>query len=159
MIDDLLKTLLEFIKALDKLAQQREVVKKGKGELAGADVAYSYTVRYLSPYARPKRYLSPYARPKASPTKDAEKPLVDVFDMGDHIVVVALMPNVKEEDLKFRIDDNTLKITSNIAGTKVLKEIPIPKDSEVDKILNASFKNGVLEIRLRKKPQTSKDKG
>jgi len=148
MFDDLLKTLLEFIRALDELAQ-REVVKKGKGELAGADVVYSYTVRYLSPYARPK----------ASPTKDVEKQLVDVFDRGDHIVVVAFMPNVKEEDLKFRIDDGTLKITSNVAGTKVLKEISIPKDSEVDKILNASFKNGVLEIRLRKKPRTSKDKG
>jgi HSP20 family molecular chaperone IbpA len=146
--DDLLKGLLEFIRALDELAQ-REVVKKGKGELMGADVAYSYTVRYLSPYARPR----------APPTKDAEKPLVDVFDRGDHIVVVALMPNVKEEDLKFRIDGDTLKITSNMAGTKVLKEISIPKDSEVDKILNASFKNGVLEIRLRKKLRTSKDKG
>jgi HSP20 family molecular chaperone IbpA len=146
--DDLLKGLLEFIRTLDELAQ-KEMVKKGKGELMGADVTYSYTVRYLSPYARPR----------APPTKDEEKPLVDVFDRGDHIVVVALMPNIREEDLKFRIDGNTLKIASNMAGARILKEISIPKDSEVDKILSASFKNGVLEIRLRKKIRTSKDKG
>jgi HSP20 family molecular chaperone IbpA len=161
--DDLLKDLREFTKTLDELAQ-RKMVKKGKGKLMGADVTYSYTVKYLSPYARPR-----------DPLTKAGKPLVEVFDRGDHIVVVAFMPNIKEEDLKFRIDGDTLKITSNIAGSKVLKEISIPKDSRVDKILNTSFKNGILEIRLgkkrnwklvnhylqllRKKLRTSKDKG
>jgi len=146
--DELLKGLREFIRALDELAQKEVVEKRGKGKLMGADVTYSYTVRYLSP-----------ARPRAPPAGGVEKPLVDVFDRGDHIVVVALIPNVKEEDLKFRIEGDTLEITSNKAGTKILKKVSIPNDSEVDKILDASFKNGVIEIRLRKKLRTSKDKG
>jgi HSP20 family molecular chaperone IbpA len=162
--DDLLKGLREFTRTLNELAK-REIVKRGEGKFMGADVTYSYVVRYLSPYARPRD----------PPTKDSEKPLVEFFDRGDDIVVLAHMPNVKEEELKFRIYGDKLKIALNIAGNKVMKEMSIARDGRVDKILNASFKNGVLEIKLRKKQnwklvnhylqllrkklRTSKDKG
>jgi HSP20 family molecular chaperone IbpA len=88
----------------------------------------------------------------------AKESLVDVFDEGDCIAVVASIPNVKEEDLKFEVAVDALKISANVAGTKIEKDLSIPVGGKVDKIVGASFKNGILEIKLRKKPRTSKEK-
>lgn len=150
--DGLLRGLVNLLKALDELAEGSAEVK-GRGELMGAQVEYQYSARYLFPYAG--------ARPNiVSVEKEAREPLVDIFDRGDHISAIASIPNVKEEDLKFKIARDTITIGANVAGTKIEKEVSIPKGSEVDRVLGASFKNGVLEIRLRKKAkvQTSKVK-
>ena len=160
-VRSMLTGLVDLLKALDEMAQKGEVKKEWKkGPYA---VEYRRSVRYIRPEAgapaaeaRPRIELKP--KPLEVEAKPKE-PLIDVFDRGDHISVVASIPNVKEEDLKFEMAGDALKISADVAGTKIEKGISIPKGSEVDKILGASFKNGILEVKLRKKPRTSKEKG
>jgi len=155
-----LTDLVDLLKALDELAQKGKIKKEWKkGPYA---VEYRRSVRYIRPETgAPAAEVRPHMQLKPKPLEVEAKPesLVDVFDRGDHIAVVASMPNVKEEDLKFEVAGDALKISANVAGTKIEKDVSIPGGSEVDRILGASFKNGILEIKLRKKPRTSKEKG
>lgn len=160
-VRDMLTGLVDLLKALDELAQKGEVKKEWKkGPYA---VEYRRSVRYIRPETSvPVPEARPHIKLKPKPLEVEAKPkesLIDVFDRGDHISVVASMPNIKEEDLKFEVAGDALKISANVAGTKVEKKVSIPMSSEVDRILGASFKNGILEIKLRKKPRTSKEKG
>ncbi|MDI6884582.1 MAG: Hsp20/alpha crystallin family protein [Hadesarchaea archaeon] len=97
------------------------------------------------------------ARPPASKPKvlkagaGEQESLIDVFDEGDHILVIAYLPDTREEDLKTEIVGNTLLITANTPQGEVRKDISIPRDTEVDSIKDVSFKNGVLQIKLSKK--------
>ena len=157
----MLTGLVDLLKALDELAQEGEVKKEWKkGPYA---VEYRRSVRYIRPEAgAPAAEVRPHIELKPKPLEaeaEPKEPLVDVFDRGDHISVVASIPNVKEEDLKLEVVGDALKISANVAGTKIEREVSIPGDSGVDKILGASFKNGILEVKLRKKPRTSKEKG
>ena len=155
----LLTGLVEFLKALDELAQEGEVKKKWKkGPYA---VEYRRSVRYVRPEAGAPAEARPHIELKSKPLEVEVKPkelLIDVFDRGDYVSVVAFIPDVKEEDLKFWMAGDALKISVNVVGTRLEKEVSIPEGSEVDKILGASFKNGILEVKLRRKPRTPKEK-
>jgi HSP20 family protein len=157
----MLTGLVDFLKALDEMAREGEVKKEWrKGPYA---VEYRRSVRYIrtepdAPAAEARAPTELKPKPLEVEAKPKES-LIDVFDRGDHIAVVASMPNVKEEDLKFEVAGDVLKISANVAGTKIEKAVSIPVGGEVDKILGASFKNGILEVKLRKKPRTSKEKG
>lgn len=140
--DKLLKGFVELIKELDTLAKTRKW-KKGKATVLGADITYRYSARYLLPYDKPKSELT---------EMETSKPIIEVFDKGEYVIVTASIPNVKEEDLKCEVVNNTLKISLKSKGTSLVKEISIPENSKVDKILNVTFKNGVLDVKLRKKP-------
>ena len=137
--DRLLKSLIDLLEALDK---RGKVEIKRRGDLMGAEVEYRYSIGYLLPNAE--------AKLNSIPAEDGES-LVDVFDRGDYISLVALIPNVKEEDLRFKIDRDAIRLTVNADGNRVERELSFQKSSEVDEVLGASFKNGVLEIKLRKK--------
>jgi len=157
----MLAGLVDLLKTLDELAQRGEVRKEWKkGPYA---VEYRRSVRYIrpepgAPAAEVRSHIELKPKPLEAEAKPKE-PLIDVFDRGNHIAVVASIPNVKEEDLKFEVAGDVLKINANVAGTKIERDVSIPGGSEVDKILGASFKNGILEIKLGKKPRTSKEKG
>ena len=157
----LLSGLVDLLKTLDELAQRGEVKKEWRKGPYG--VEYRRSVRYIRPEAcAPAAEVRPHIELKPKPLGvevKPKEPLIDIFDRGDHISVVASMPNIKEEDLKFETAGNALKISANVAGTKLEREISIPGGGEVDKILGASFKNDILEIKLRKKSRTSKEKG
>jgi len=139
----LLSGLVDLLKALDELAEGSAEVE-GTGKLMGGEVKYRYSARYLFPYAE--------ARPNIVPVeKDARQPLVDIFDRGDYISVIASIPNVKEGDLKFKTTGDIIRISADVAGTRIEKEVSIPKGSDANSVLGVSFKNGILEIKLRKK--------
>jgi len=138
--DRLLKGLTALLEALDRRGR---IEVKGRRGMMGADVEYRYSVRYLTPFAETKlNRISP---------GEVEGQLIDVFDGGDYISIVALIPNIKEENLKFKVDKDTIRITANIDGEKVEKELFVQKNDEVDKVSWVSFKNGVFEVRLKKK--------
>ena len=160
-VRSMLTGLVDLLKALDEMAQKGEVKKEWKkGPYA---VEYRRSVRYILPEASaPAAEARPHIELKPKPLEveaKSKESLIDVFDRGNHISIVVSIPNVKEEDLKFEVVGDALKISADVAGTKLRKEVSIPGDSEVDKILGVSFKNCILEIKLGKKPRTPKEKG
>ena len=89
--------------------------------------------------------------PKATKPPDVVEPAVDVFDEAREIVVVAEVPGVGLNDLKLKIHGKVLSLsTKSKAGMNYRKEIELPSEVDAD-TLRTTWRNGILEIRLRKK--------
>ncbi|RLG40389.1 MAG: Hsp20/alpha crystallin family protein, partial [Thermoproteota archaeon] len=78
-------------------------------------------------------------------TEVVREPVVDVLDFGKEIVVIAEMPGVEEKDINISVDGRRLRIK----GGQYSKTIDLP--AKVDTSVRKSYKNGILEIRLKKK--------
>jgi len=92
---------------------------------------------------------------KLEPFPGGERePLIDVIDQKDAYEVVAELPGVEKEDLGLHATENSLEIkTEN--GRRFFKEVlfETPIKPETAK---ATYKNGVLSVRLKKKENEKK---
>ncbi len=80
---------------------------------------------------------------------EEREPLVDVYEEDDEIVVVAELPGVEKEDIDLNATERELVISVDTEKRKYYKRLELP--AEVDpKSAKASYKNGVLEVRLKK---------
>lgn len=79
---------------------------------------------------------------------DTREPIVDVFDEGEKMLVVAELPGVARKEIKVEVNGDVLALSTT--GTrKYAKEVLLPaaaKDEEPALTCN----NGVLEVRLEK---------
>ncbi len=92
-------------------------------------------------------------------------PAIDLFEDKDDIVIKAELPGMNKDDVEVNLSDRSLTIKGEKKKEEEIKEenyyrcersygsfvrsLELPKDVHFDKV-KASFKNGVLEIRLPK---------
>ena len=104
---------------------------------------------------KPSGQQTGFGPPKPSLTvKEEREPLVDVITEGSQIRVVAELPGVEKSDINLQCSENDLTISVDTSQRKYHKtmELPVSVDPDTPK---ASYKNGVLEIILkRQKPGT-----
>ena len=81
---------------------------------------------------------------------EVRDPIVDVFDEGDKLVVIAELPGVEERDIHFEVKDDILNLSAEANDRKYSKEVLLPSPVDADSA-EASYKNGILEIKLRKR--------
>ena len=96
---------------------------------------------------------------------DVRAPAVDVFEEKDDIVVKAEIPGMEKDNIEVNLADHRLTIKGEKKKEDEVKEedyyraersygsflrtLDLPKDVRADKV-KASFKNGILEIRMPK---------
>jgi HSP20 family molecular chaperone IbpA len=151
------ESLRDFLKLLEEMERKNEKVRNVSGETKGpfdSKAAYGYTVKLgIEKNDFPfRRGFHPRPRPlthvRSIISKNvAAEPVIDVFDEGDCISVVAQMPCVKEEDIDLKIIDNTLTITARTPEGDIERDISVSDGSDIKE---ASFKNGILEIKIKK---------
>lgn len=91
---------------------------------------------------------------------EEREPLVDVFEHEDNITIVAELPGVEKDKIKLEVSDDKRKLIIRASDTnrKYYKEVELP--AEVDpKSAKATYKNGVLEVVLKKIKTSEKKKG
>jgi HSP20 family protein len=97
--------------------------------------------------------------------RELEAPKVDLYEEKDDIVVKAELPGIDKENVEVNLSDHMLTIKGEKKKEEEIKEenyyrsersygsflrtLELPKGIQEDKV-KASFKNGVLEIRLPK---------
>lgn len=106
----------------------------------------SLSVRTLAP-SRPLSSIPPAVR------KDVERPpqrepLVDVFDEGDHLLIIAELPGVEEKDIEIEVRGDTLTLSAQSPGQRYRKEVALPCPVEGE--AKTSYRNGILQIELTK---------
>ncbi len=69
---------------------------------------------------------------------------LDIFDEKDHLLVITEIPSVKEEDISVNVKGDMLRISAG----KYLRRIPL--FYAIEDRIESTYKNGVLEIRLKK---------
>ncbi len=81
--------------------------------------------------------------------REEREPLVDAVEEERDVVVVAELPGVEKDDINLHTTEEHLTISVDTPQRKYHKELALPV--RVDpKSARASYKNGVLEVRLRK---------
>jgi len=97
------------------------------------------------------------ARPWEPPfnLKEERGPLVDVLEDGREIKVIAELPGVEKEDIKLHATERILVISVDTKERKYYKELELP--AKVDSSsAKSSYKNGVLEVELKKAEEKPK---
>ena len=95
-------------------------------------------------------------------------PVIDLYEEKEDIVVKAELPGMTKENIEVNLTDHTLTIKGEKKKEEEIKEenyfraersygsfrraLELPKDVHGDKV-KASFKNGILEVRLPKTEQ------
>ena len=159
-LEGLLSGLFDFLKTIEKLQEEGKVeTRKEFTTPSGSKGMFEYKVRVGEGLRETRLGIRPGRAPihprkvrgeEVIAPEEAEKEhLVDVFDEKDHTKVVMELPNVKEKDVSFKIKKDVLKITAKTTEGKIEKDVKVPKD--IAKIENVSFKNNILEIKLKKK--------
>jgi len=88
---------------------------------------------------------------------DEREPLVDVINCDKEIMVVVELPGVNKEDIEAEVSGDTVTVRVDTEKKRYYKEIKIPEAVKEDAI-DASYNNGVLEIKLKKiKPKKGKN--
>ncbi len=174
-VKGLLDGLWEFLRSLEEMEKKGLTEQVKRGDLEGpygSKIKYEYRTRVglgLRPGSQERFAGKPsepfYKTIKRMPTK-VIKPedikemveLVEVTETDDTIEIIVELPTVEEKDIDLKIEENALKITvKRPEGKKIEKRISIPKGSKAEKIEKASFKNGILEITLKKKKNEEKN--
>jgi len=90
------------------------------------------------------------ATEKGAVVAEVREPIVDVFDEGEKLVVIAELPGVAEKDIHLEVKDDILDLSAEAKDRKYSKEVLLPSPVDAGS-MESSYKNGILEIKLRKK--------
>ncbi|MGC8572926.1 MAG: archaeal heat shock protein Hsp20 [Caldisphaera sp.] len=88
---------------------------------------------------------------------DEIEPMVDVIDHNDEIWIVADLPGVAKENIKVNATEDKIYIKATGDMRKYSKEVELPSKIDPDSV-KATYKNGVLEIKVKKKKEEPKGK-
>jgi HSP20 family protein len=93
---------------------------------------------------------------RASAEKRGREPkhLVDILEGTDEITVVADIAGYKREDLRVRVKGERLTLVAEALDHKYRKSLNLPK-RVIPRTMRTTYKNGVLEIRLKKVEEKS----
>ncbi len=77
------------------------------------------------------------------------KPLIDIFQEGNWITIVAEIVGFNKETLKINVKDQKITLSAKSKERRYYKSLNLPK-VVIPNIMHTTFKNGVLEIKLKK---------
>ncbi len=113
-----------------------------------------------------ERKLAPWQAPEGELLEGAWSPTVDVCEDQDNVLVRADLPGLKKEDIDLSILGSTLTIKGEKKSESEVEEenyhrversyglfqrtVELPSDVDESRV-DASYKNGVLEVKLPKK--------
>jgi len=81
--------------------------------------------------------------------REEREPLVDAMEEDKDVVIVAELPGVEKDNINLHATEDHLTISVDTPERKYHKDLSLP--AKVDpKSAQASYKNGVLEVRLKK---------
>jgi len=159
LVGGLFKGLEKFIDLAEKVEEAGGKIEK-KGEIRGKEGKvrgiYGFSIGTLE--GRPKiqtfgNIKTVKEKEKAKPEfkiTETREPIVDVFDEKDHILVVVELPGINEREIKTSLKGDILILEAGgEEKRKYYKEILLPAKVDFEQ-KETNFKNGILEIKLKK---------
>jgi len=151
-----------MFKGLERLVELASKLKEAGGEMnkegevdlshlkKGMKAVYGFTVKSA---VGGKPVVEPFGNVKQTPkgpTVDEERePMTDVFDEKEEVKIYAEMPGVNEADIKVEVKGDILDVAARSSDRKYHKEVLLPASVKAG-TLASSYKNGILEIRIKK---------
>ncbi|VVB86731.1 Uncharacterised protein [uncultured archaeon] len=147
------ESLRDFLKILEDMERKKEKVRNVSGKFEGpfdSKGEYKYTVKIGIGKNDLRRYHHHKARLRSTGAiEELQEPAIKVFENGDTVSVVANLPRTRDEDIGLEIaGSRVLRITAITPDGKLVRNIPVSEEKNIDSIKEASFKNGILMIRF-----------
>lgn len=152
--------------------ESKEISKKESKELIPQE-----SRRFLAPFEEMERWFEEaFRRPFFSPWMPRFRfpelmelrefsPTVDIFEEGNDVVVKAELPGMGKDDIDVNVTDDVITISGEKKSEEKIEKkdyfrfersygsfsrsLTLPAETQTDKA-KASFKNGVLEVRIPK---------
>jgi HSP20 family protein len=102
------------------------------------------TIRQLGNFNFGSKKKAPQQKP------EEPEPLIDTIEDNDTITVIAEIPGITSSDIKLDTTETKMKLSVDTPQRKLSKEIVLPSEVEPESA-KAWYKNGILEIKLRRK--------
>ena len=138
---------------IDLAAKLREEGVEKSGEIRGlpngAKGVYGLSVRTLVGKPVIESFGNIRETAKGPIVEEVREPMIDVFDEEDHILVIAELPGVSENEIKIEVAGDILNLTASDKDRKYAKEILLPGKVNPDSV-KTSYNNGILEVTLQK---------
>ncbi len=81
--------------------------------------------------------------------REIREPMTDLFDEPTHILIVAEVPGIAQEDVRLELHDDILTLAAERGEKKYRKEMLLPASFSSDK-MSFTCRGGIVEIRLNK---------
>jgi HSP20 family protein len=151
----LFKGLGDFLDLLSEAVEtgESDVTRSGEFRVKGlgdrARGVYGFTIRTgVGGMPKVEHFGNIRTTEEGPVVAEVREPLVDIFDEGQEIVIVAELPGVAEEDIRTEVQDDILSLETT-GERKYAKEILLPEAVDAA-TLQRTYKNGILELRLKK---------
>jgi HSP20 family protein len=151
----LFKGLGDFLDLLSEAVEtdESEVTRSGEFRVKGLGDrgrgVYGFTIRTgVGGMPKVEHFGNIRTTEEGPVVAEVREPLVDIFDEGQEIVIVAELPGVAEEDIRAEAQDDILSLETT-GEHKYAKEILLPEAVDAT-TLQKTYKNGILELRLKK---------
>ncbi len=133
---------------MDKMMSQAFKTSSGKGFYVPYVYGFSMS---LGPDGKPViRKFGNVRKSRFGPkVREEKEPLVDVMEEGEDVVVVAELPGVEKDDIDLHTAYDELVISVDTPKRRFHKRLRLPARVDPNSA-HASYKNGVLEVRLKK---------
>jgi len=91
------------------------------------------------------------------PTVSNERePLVDVTETEKEVIITAELPGVSKGDIDLDVAEDSLEISVDTEKKGYHKVVSLPDKVKTDDV-NASYNNGILEVKLKKEKASKKE--
>jgi HSP20 family protein len=146
---------LDIFEEFDRLEELMDSMMRNTFEIQPSETSYRPYVHGFSMSAGPagKPMIREFGNvqwghgePKI---REEWEPLVDILEEAKDLLVIIELPGVAREDIHLHVAQDWLTVSVDTPNRKYQKELKLP--AKVDaKSSGASYRNGVLEVRLRK---------
>lgn len=121
------------------------------------NVAQKFRIKNSGAQQQANSYRYKVQRVSAEKKCREPKHLVDVLEGTDEIIVVADFAGFNREDLRVHVKRERLTVVAEASDRKYRKSLNLPK-RVIPSTMRTTYKNGVLEIRLKKAEEKPIDK-
>jgi HSP20 family protein len=153
---------MDLLSNLSNLAEEAGGELKKSGELGddkkGVKAVYGFSVK-VGGGGQPlvEQFGNVKDTERGAVVEETREPMIDVFDEGDHLLVIAELPGVDADDIRFEVDGDVMTLSAARGERKYRKEVLLPAPATA-KGASPSYRNGVFEIRLPKAKRSAAKK-
>jgi len=133
----------KYLKWIDPRKPEKTIARGPSKILHGENAR---TIRSI--YPQRYRLSKTYAKRKWK----EPKPLIDIFQETSWITIIAEIAGFNRETLKIDVKDQKLILSAKAKDRRYYKSLNLPK-VVIPNIMHTTYKNGVLEIKLKKAQQ------
>ncbi|MFI3178581.1 MAG: gas vesicle protein GvpH [Methylococcaceae bacterium] len=158
-VEGMFRGLGDLVEKLGELAEKGEQMKRSgvfdinTEDGKNAKAVYGFSMKMglngdQEPHIEPFGNVHRDEKTGETTVQEVSEPLIDVIEESDHVLVLAEMPGVGDEDVKLELNGDILVLHAEKGSKKYHKEILLPRSFEPD-AMERCCRNGILEVKLK----------